>query len=367
MKAIVTTLRVTASTVLALLFFAALCLNLVLGFSRDQLLDADFYKHNLAENDAYERISGEVIPELAASPDYYGDLQISTQDAVTLLRRIFGEDFVQGQTEYVIENVVDWLKSEDEGLNLVIDLKPIKQHARSEVLAFVERYIDFLPTIESGQDPRLDVAGLGRLPIGIPRDMEREQVKAEFLAQAAPFIDRNLDKAPDELDLVAEAAERDNKTRDEFLDQFDDARRVIRRATGQGYMLSLLGMVVLLALLGAVHLPRARSSLRWGGITVLVAGLVLLTATIVVYSVVPDRIDSTAIVSSRDIPAGIVDLAVDVEQTLVSDSTKAFILPTAIVTGSGLVLFVASFFVFRRRPAEPEPVPIPGEEGEDQA
>ncbi len=367
MKAIVTTLRVIASTVLALLFFAVLCLNLGLGFSRDQLLDADFYKHNLAENDAYERISGEVIPELAASPDYYGDLQISTQDAVTLLRRIFGEDFVQGQTEYVIENIVDWLKSEDEDLNLVIDLKPIKQRARSEVLAFVESYIDLLPALEPGQKPGLEVAGWGRLPIGIPSDMTREQVKDEFLAQAAPFIDRNLDKAPDELDLVAEAAERDNKTRDEFLDQFDGARRVIRWATGQLYMLSFLGMVVFIALLGAVHLPRARSSLRWGGITVLVAGLVLLTATIVVHSVVPDRIDSTAFISSQDIPAGIVDLAVDVEQTLVSDSAKAFILPTAIVTGSGLVLFVASFFVFRRRPAEPEPVPDPGEEGEDQA
>jgi len=335
-------IRRVALVFLALIFFLLLITSLALGTIEGQILDEDFYKDQLEENDFYARVYTDVMPEIVAVPDYYGSLQISREEAEELTAQIFPPQWLQSQVERLLDNLFPWLRSDTDDLDMTIDLRPAKQRAHPVVMAFLDQKIDALPDCRPGQVPDLSSISQGKLPECIPGGPERNTIKEQVMSQAMAFVDANIELAPDTLDLIDEAKS-ENETREQFLDDFDTPRKVIRHITDvpqaalYGAMAAVLGIIVLL------NLPRLKRILRWLGATMFFSGLPLVVIFAVANSTAPGRVTDAITENVDDVPAAINTLLSDVVSSGIKDLSMSFILPAAIIMGLGLLCFVLSF------------------------
>ena len=156
-----------------------------------------------------------------------GTLQISKQEAEELTAQIFPPEWLQTQVESLLDNLFPWLRSDTDDLDMTIDLGPAKQRAHSTVMAFLDQKINTLPDCQPGQVPDLSLVSQGVLPECIPSELDRNIIKEQFMSEAMAFVDANIEQAPDTLDLIEEAKSED-ETREQFLDDFDSARQIIK-------------------------------------------------------------------------------------------------------------------------------------------
>ena len=335
-------LRRVALVFLALVFFLLLAASLTLGAVEGKVLDEDFYKGQLDENDFYTRVYTDVLPEIEAVPDYYGDLQISRQEAEELTAQIFPPEWLQTQVESVLDDLFPWLRSDTDNLDMTIDLRPAKQSAHSAVMAFFDDKIDTMPECQPGQVPDLSLVSQGVLPDCIPSGLDRNVIREMVISEAMPYVDANIEQAPDILDLIDEAKDED-ETREQFLDDFDSPRQVIKHIVDIPQFAFYGAMVVVLGIIVALNLPRLKRILRWIGCTMFFSGLPLVVIFSLVYSIVPGRVTDAITDNVDDVPATINTLLCDLASSGTKDLSMGFILPAAIIMGLGLIAFVLSF------------------------
>jgi len=335
-------LRRVALVFLALVFFLLLAASLTLGAVEGKVLDEDFYKGQLDENDFYTRVYTDVLPEIEAVPDYYGDLQISRQEAEELTAQIFPPEWLQDQVESVLDDLFPWLRSDTENLDMTIDLRPAKQRAHSAVMAFFDYKIDTLRDCQPGQVPDLSLISQGVLPECIPSGLDRNIIREMVISEAMPYVDANIEQAPDTLDLIDEAKDED-ETREQFLDDFDSPRQIIKHIVDIPQIAFYGAMVVVLGIIVALNLPRLKRILRWIGCTMFFSGLPLVVIFSLVYSIAPGRITDAITENVEDVPATINTLLCDLASSGTEDLSMGFILPAAIIMSLGLISFVLSF------------------------
>ena len=335
-------LRIIALVFLALVFFLLLAASLTLGAVEGKILDEDFYKGQLDENEFYTRVYTDVLPEIEAVPDYYGDLQISRQEAEELTAQIFPPEWLQTQVESVLDDLFPWLRSDTDNLDMTIDLRPAKQRAHSAVMAFFDQKIDTMPECQPGQVPDLSLISQGVLPECIPSGLDRNVIRELVISEAMPYVDANIEQAPDVLDLIDEAKDED-ETREQFLDDFDSPRQIIKHIVDIPQVAFYGAMVVVLGIIVALNLPRLKRILRWIGCTMFFSGLPLVVVFSLVYSIVPGRVTDAITDNVDDVPATINTLLCDLASSGTKDLSMGFILPAAIIMGLGLISFVLSF------------------------
>jgi len=335
-------LRIIALVFLALVFFLLLAASLTLGAVEGKILDEDFYKGQLDENEFYTRVYTDVLPEIEAVPDYYGDLQISRQEAEELTAQIFPPEWLQTQVESVLDDLFPWLRSDTDNLDMTIDLRPAKQRAHSAVMAFFDQKIDTMPECQPGQVPDLSLISQGVLPECIPSGLDRNVIRELVISEAMPYVDANIEQAPDILDLIDEAKDED-ETREQFLDDFDSPRQIIKHIVDIPQVAFYGAMVVVLGIIVALNLPRLKRILRWIGCTMFFSGLPLVVIFSLVYSMVPGRVTDAITDNVDDVPATINTLLCDLASSGTKDLSMGFILPAAIIMGLGLISFVLSF------------------------
>jgi len=335
-------IRKVALVFLALVFFLLLAASLTLGAVEGKVLDEDFYKGQLDENEFYTRVYTDVLPEIEAVPDYYGDLQISRQEAEELTAQIFPPEWLQTQVESVLDDLFPWLRSDTDNLDMTIDLRPAKQRAHSAVMAFFDQKIDTMPECQPGQVPDLSLISQGVLPECIPSGLDRNVIRELVISEAMPYVDANIEQAPDVLDLIDEAKDED-ETREQFLDDFDSPRQIIKHIVDIPQVAFYGAMVVVLGIIVALNLPRLKRILRWIGCTMFFSGLPLVVVFSLVYSIVPGRVTDAITDNVDDVPATINTLLCDLASSGTKDLSMGFILPAAIIMGLGLISFVLSF------------------------
>jgi hypothetical protein len=340
--------RRVALVFLALVFFLLLAASLTLGAIEGKILDEDFYKDQLEENNFYARVYTDVMPEIEAVPDYYGALQLSRQEAEELTAQIFPPEWLQTQVESLLDDLFPWLRSDIDDLDMTIDLRLAKQRAHSAVMAFLDQKIDTLPDCQPGQVPDLPLISQGVLPECIPSGLDRNVIKEQVMSEAMVFVDANIEQGPDTLDLIEEAKS-EGETREQFLDDFDSPRQIISRiidipqAALYGAMAAVLGIIVLL------NLPRLNKILRWVGCTMFFSGLPLVVIFSLVYSMAPSRVTNAITGNVNDVPATINTLLGDLASSGIRDLSMGFIVPAAIIMGLGLLSFVSSFLPWVRK------------------
>ena len=335
-------IRRVALVFLALIFFLLFITSLSIGAIDGKILNEDFYKDQLEENDFYARVYTDVMPEIEAVPDYYGSLPISRQEAEELTTQIFPPEWLQTQVERSLDNLFPWLRSDTDDLDMTIDLRPAKQRAHPVVMAFLDQKIDALPDCRPGQVPDLSAIPQGKLPECIPGGPERNTIKEQVMSQAMAFVDANIELAPDTLDLIDEAKS-ENETREQFLDDFDTARRVIRHIIDIPQAALYGAMAVVLGIIALLNLHRLKKVLRWIGATMFFSGLPLVVIFAVAHSTAPGRVTDAITEHIDDIPATINTLLSDVVSSGIKDLSMGVILAAAIITGLGLFCFALSF------------------------
>ena len=176
----------------------------------------------------------------------------------------------------------------------------------------------------------------------------KEALKLGARALAGPLIDEALEELrkdlddQDRLDLVAKAAEQKDQTRDEFLDDLNVGREVIKRV-GLGGLVAILIMVVGLVLMALVHLPHLSSGLRWPGLTLFLSGLVILIIGLVTKSRLLDSPLNREDVSP--IPPSMVDIINDVSNSMVADVASGVITVSIVLLVIGFVMLLGSFLI----------------------
>ena len=176
----------------------------------------------------------------------------------------------------------------------------------------------------------------------------KESLKIGARGLTGPLIDEAIEEIrvelddQDRLDVIAQAAEQDNQTKEEFLDDVDLLRDVIDRSE-VGQLLTILAMVLGLLAMSFIQLPRLASALRWPGITLISSGLVFLILGLVLKT---DPFGNLLEHQDSDhIPPTLVQIINDVYSSMTGDVAGGFISVPITLMVIGLVLLVGSFFM----------------------
>ena len=181
----------------------------------------------------------------------------------------------------------------------------------------------------------------------------KEALKLGLRGLASPLIDEAIGDLREELDdqdrldVLARAAEQNDETKEEFLEDVDVVRDWIDRAK-LGISLTLVMIVVGAILMAAVQFPGLSSGLRWPGLTLFLSGLSFLIIGLVTKAVLPGRAEDLieqAKAETSVIPDSMIKIIGDVLSSMVSDVAGGLIAPSATVMGIGLALIIASIAV----------------------
>ena len=180
----------------------------------------------------------------------------------------------------------------------------------------------------------------------------KEALKIGARGLAGPLIDEALDELRAELDtrerldLIDIAAENNDQTKKEFLEDVDFVRNIIER-TDLGVFVAMLAIVGGSIAMGIVHFPHMASGLRFPGMTLFFSGLIFLAIGLVFNSQVKDLfndlLDRGAIDSP--IPSEMFNIITDVLTSMASDVASGFVSPSIVMMVAGGVMVILSIIV----------------------
>ena len=140
--------RVLAGLVLGLVIFAGLLyLLIVVNFSQ-RLEDPEVYRVAVNETDAYNRVYDEVLVDDALkdqTENLLGGVEFDVQqEAIEILRDIMPPAYLREQTEDNIDRFTNFLKEDQERLEVFVDLEEPLQRVKPAILDRVYQGIDEL-------------------------------------------------------------------------------------------------------------------------------------------------------------------------------------------------------------------------------
>ena len=181
----------------------------------------------------------------------------------------------------------------------------------------------------------------------------KEALKLGTRGLAGPLIDDAIERLrreelddEDRLDLVNIAAEQNDETKEEFLDDKVDYGRTIISRAKVGQWVTIVIIVVSALAMGAVHFPHLASGIRWPGLTLFLSGLLFLILGFILKAQLPGRLED--LLDRTDvspIPPSMVNIINDVFASMSSDVAGGFVSPSIIVLVIGLGMLIGSFFI----------------------
>ena len=377
---------------------------------RNNFLEASFYTDALADKNAYSRIYEGALEEAEDIDEIRNltkELDIPHGDMKEILLVLVPLEYVQEQSESVIEQAIAYLDGDVEELKVLIDLSQPVEAIKPVTLDYIGKRVDgvevvypvtedefnreistFLASIERGEIPRrmpslIEIPAQYRVQIldealvvlktsstlspgaisylegnwaeikvaFLEDDGARDAFKLAAQAVVAPYVDDtvsdirlNLD-SQDRLDLVEALTKDTDVTRAEFLEEADSFRDTVSAIQTIGPVVSLLIVVLAAVLLGLIHLPRWRLSLFWPGLALLVTGGITLLLGLAIMALSPD----SAVIDCGDLPVYACDTVADVLDVMVTKVAKGFIVPAIPVMVIGAVMIVLSAFLLQWR------------------
>ena len=175
--------RFFASLVLGLVIFFGFVFYLMIANVRDNFLNDEFYTEALAENDVYNRIYDDVLldPEYEeTTQNLLGDVDVASQaDIVSVAKDIITPDYLQEQVEIAVKGAIDYLNSETEEPEVVIDIGPPLDNVKPALFRYIDRRLDQIaevsidpPTIlqlEADLREMFETLEQGKIPDRIPK------------------------------------------------------------------------------------------------------------------------------------------------------------------------------------------------------
>lgn len=176
----------------------------------------------------------------------------------------------------------------------------------------------------------------------------KDALKVGVAGLASPLIDAAIDELKMDLgdqarlDLIQKAAEQNDESKEEFLDQFDFVRTVIDRIQ-VGEWLAIAVIVAAGLMMSFVQIPRMASGLRYPGITLFFSGVLFLALGLITKSqILSEPLTREGVAA---IPPSLVDIINDLFTSMASDVGSGFITFSIVLITVGFGLTLGSFFI----------------------
>ena len=132
--------------VVFLAFFAYLLFNVFDG----HFLSADFYAEALEEEEVYLRVYDEVLvdPELEdVREELLGNVDVPLDEVSEVAKRIMPPEYLQSETERVLDELIDYLKRDTDELDLYVELAGPLENASGELVRYAEERIERIEVV----------------------------------------------------------------------------------------------------------------------------------------------------------------------------------------------------------------------------
>ena len=369
-------------------FFVLFLLFLGIFNARITMFDAGFYKDHLLKSNIYERAYTDLLPAFVEPNEenkaigFFGNLEerigLTDADIESLARQLFPPEFIRSNSERFVDEIVAYAKNDTDTLDLTLDLRRRKARAPAILLEFVGKRFDTLRDCTGGLAAEIremeKLTQGGDLPSCFPAQaalqtgLSRASVKSTFTDTIETEVRNTVDReVPDVVDLVQEAADQTDQTREEFLEDLDDARPWMSFTLSWGLVLCGLLLAMLLGLIGLLYRTSPRTALRWAGTIVFLSALVPLIGFLAARGL--DGEIRESLEEDASLKVAVVDVIATLGESMYDDLSGDLILQSSLAVGIGLALLVLSFLprlVWRSpiTPAEVEP-PL-GSDGNDE-
>jgi uncharacterized membrane protein YgdD (TMEM256/DUF423 family) len=151
--------RSVAATILGLLIFVSFLSFFLVSNITGKVLDDATYTQILSQQDTYNRLYDEVLPDPRLSritSGLIGNIQlVSHLEIASIIRRIAPPDFLQAEVEKNLRRAIEYFKGERATLELEIDVRELLPRVEINIFEYIDRLIDQLDTvdIDTTRDP----------------------------------------------------------------------------------------------------------------------------------------------------------------------------------------------------------------------
>lgn len=163
------------------------------------MLDRQFYIDALNNEQVYENLLSDDMLDEALRSRFALPAETDTQALIAILREVITDEYLQEQTNAVVNNFFDYLQGKTSAFEPVIDLQPVKTALTAEKQEeFLTTLVEILPICASGETPGF--GGEGQT-ICKPQGISDKTLIENYLEPALPSI---LAQLPDEIPLGEE-------------------------------------------------------------------------------------------------------------------------------------------------------------------
>ena len=370
--------RLTAALFAILFIIAALLSLLLFNFER-HFLDSDLYKRVLLEERVYDSLPRLLSTQIAAGmthnpcdedpsscegdgeaeseddeggpPEYFQNMDANQWEL--LLREILSANWLQEQTESVINQLFEFLESDETTPTISISLVDLKARLLGR------NGVDTVLKIVDAQPPCSDDQ-LSELKDMIESDLSEADLLScrppqELLDRYILTIEETLNEVvgslPDEANLGESFMESEgSEPQEDSTDEMQIGRTLRRiRYVMRWSPIVPIGLLLLVAVFGVRSF---RDLLRWWGIPVMVTGLIALILSILSMPIF-NWLLSTYVESRNPgyLSAEFVQLGFDLGRSAIRSYVKSITLQAGILSLVGLIFSAVSAFIKPKRPA----------------
>lgn len=335
-------------------------------FPINNLLNPDFYQQALIQVNIYQRLPEAMAAELAGdlnsesgSPNSGLSLVVlSDQEWENLLMDLIDPQWLQSQTDFIIDQVFDLLLVSPDPVNtpIEISISDLKQKVTGpEGIQAIHQIIAAQPPCSLDQIIQLVQIGIG---------MEQSQgsilcrppdyILSEIDPLVESFLTVSVEQLPDTMQFYLPFSVPENSiTGNPVTDDLPAYLQLLRRVNSVTSWSLLLPLTFLL-LMTLVVVRSARDFMAWWGASLFTAGFISLIFSaflIPLISWIFSSYTGLGFASVSNIPEILINIGIpDLYTQLVNQLRYSIILPASILTGIGFLLLVGVFFLPRISP-----------------
>lgn len=342
-------------------------------FPTRQILNPDFYKQTLADEQIYQNLPRVIAQQLASSITQDGEgssltdnpsinfLILSQEEWESIIIDLLDPNWLQTQTENIIDQFFDILLISPDPVNtpIVISLKEVKSRlAGPEGTQAFQHILEAQPPCSVNQ-----LLGLLQLGLGLPASIDTllcrppDYIISELTSVAELFLSSAVDQVPDQVTVELPEKLLESSVSGSSLDPnqgvIPDTIRNLRR-TNTAILWSPVIPLVFLFLITILAVRSLNDFLLWWGGSLLAAGLISLIFSLSLFP-------ATNWAFSRLIPHesgtyfGLTNILIqlgvgDLSRELASRLVMSVVIPASVITIIGFSLLLAIYLLARSSP-----------------
>ena len=339
-------------------------------FPTRQILNPDFYKQTLADQEIYQRLPEVIAQQLASSITQEGGestllenpsvnfMILEQEEWESILTDLIDPGWLQMQTENIIDQFFDILLISPDPVNapITISIKEVKSRlAGPEGTQAFKQILDAQPPCSVNQ-----LLGFLQLGLGLPTSIDTllcrppDYIISELTSAVGLFLSSAVDQVPDQVTLSLPEALFDSSSSGRSPDSnqaaIPSAIQTLRK-TNTAILWGPVLPIIFLFLVTILAVRSLNDFLLWWGGSLLAAGLIslilslsLFPATNWVFSrLIPDDTGTLFGLTNILIQLGVADLS----QELASRLVMSVVIPAAMFTIIGFSLILAYYLLGR--------------------